>query len=610
VGVDRREQQSFPSGSSYVVYSYAADATWRPAELPELHLRFAPRDSYDETRLVTDDSTDTAQVSTRYASRGFEARYLLDWIKSTDRLHRVESASVEQTAIVTEADTFLGGRVTTYLGATVQRRDHSTLSTGTGGTVTQLQLPAEGLSKVVELPATSENVKLDLNPAVKDGNTACERTGIVDPACAAVNVGWNSAQADGNFREVGARFADALTDVNVLYLWTDRPLSADAARALATSVEVRTSADNQRWTTPLPATAAASPVQNRIEISIPQTRAKYVKVTLRPIAVGATTGDGFRDLFVTELQLLLVRPVSAVPRSAGMVYATGTAVVRAILLREPNLSYDFSGNVTRQTEPTRDTYALTNGLSVLGSPTPTLALNARGARVDANDGARHDGQWEWSAGIAGRPLPTLSWSLTYNGRLTDDRKLENSGTVFGRAQWWEGISTQASGAGAISTQGLRVTRTVQSTTSTAFAANAHVTLTLGALYSRTMQSDPDIGESWSQFARVDGTLSVAPAPALSATGTVSRVVIGLRPTTYATVNFNYAPLRGDVQLTVAYSETLDTQAEYRTRSFTPSLRWNIRGGTFLTASYALVETSAPVQTTDSRAFTTTLLVVL
>jgi hypothetical protein len=155
-----------------------------------------------------------------------------------------------------------------------------------------------------------------------------------------------------------------------------------------------------------------------------------------------------------------------------------------------------------------------------------------------------------------------------------------------------------------------VTRTVQSTTSTAFAANAHVTLTLGALYSRTMQSDPDIGESWSQFARVDGTLSVAPAPALSATGTVSRVVIGLRPTTYATVNFNYAPLRGDVQLTVAYSETLDTQAEYRTRSFTPSLRWNIRGGTFLTASYALVETSAPVQTTDSRAFTTTLLVVL
>jgi hypothetical protein len=105
-------------------------------------------------------------------------------------------------------------------------------------------------------------------------------------------------------------------------------------------------------------------------------------------------------------------------------------------------------------------------------------------------------------------------------------------------------------------------------------------------------------------------LSLTPGPAFSATATLSRVVIAIQPTTYGTLNINYAPFRGDVQLTLAYSETLDTAAQYRTRSFTPSLRWNIRGGTFLTASYALVQTSAPVQTTDSRSFTTTLLVVL
>jgi len=353
-----------------------------------------------------------------------------------------------------------------------------------------------------------------------------------------------------------------------------------------------------------------SPIQNRIEIAITQLHAKYVKVTIQPLPLGVTTDPAFRDIFITELEFQLVLPVTAVPRSANNLYASGTAVVRAVLLRQPELAYDFSGNVTHQTEPSRSTYALSNGLSVRANPRPSLSVTARGARVDSNDGLHHEGQWVWSTGVAGRPLPTASWSLSYNGRLTDDAKLENSGTAFARAEWWEGIASQASGTGSISTQGLRATRTVQANGSTSFAPNPRVALTVGALYSRTMQSDPENGDSWSQFARVDGTLSLTPGPAFSATATVSRVVIAIRPTTYGTFNVNYAPFRGDVQLTLAYSETLDTAAQYRTRSFTPSLRWNIRGGTFLTASYALVQTSAPVQTTDSRSFTTTLLVVL
>ena len=602
LGVDRHEQEAFPSATSFITDSYAADANWRPVELPELHVRLAHQDGYDRTRLIRDDSSDTVQLSTKYGTGGFEVRYLADWLQTTDHIHGVQSTAVDQTALVTDAASFLDGRATTYLSGTLQRRDLSTLSTGQGGLVFRKQLPVAGLSAVVALPATTDNVALTANPAVIDGNTA---------ASAAVNLGWSLATLnDTNPREVGAQFADAVTDVNLLYLWTDRPLTGNVATVIRGSIQVRTSTDNLHWSAPLTATATVSPIQNRIEIAISQIHAKYVKVTIQPLPLAVTTDPSFRDIFVTELEFELALPVTAVPRNASSLYASGSAAVRAVLLRQPELTYDFSGNLTHQTEPSRSTYALSNGLSVHANPRPGLAANARGARVDTNDGVHHEGQWEWSGGLAGRPLPTASWSLTYNGRYTDDHKLDNSGTAFARAEWWEGIASQASGTGSISTQGLRVARTVQANGSTSFAPNPRVALTVGALYSRTMLSDPEIGESWSQFARVDGTLSLTPGPAFSATATVSRGLIAIRPTTYGTLNLNYAPFRGDVQLSIAYSETLDTAAQYRTRSFTPSLRWNIRGGTFLTASYALVQTSAPVQTTDSRAFTTTLLIVL
>jgi hypothetical protein len=76
------------------------------------------------------------------------------------------------------------------------------------------------------------------------------------------------------------------------------------------------------------------------------------------------------------------------------------------------------------------------------------------------------------------------------------------------------------------------------------------------------------------------------------------------------VQANYSPLRGDLQLGVAYSKTLDTEAEATTELLSPSLRWNIRSGVSLTASYTYVENASPAQTLASRALAARLLIVL
>jgi hypothetical protein len=183
-------------------------------------------------------------------------------------------------------------------------------------------------------------------------------------------------------------------------------------------------------------------------------------------------------------------------------------------------------------------------------------------------------------------------------------------TGLARADLYEGISAQASGGGSIVTQDLRTARSGQGSGTVSLSPNAYVTLSVGGLYSRSLSSDPDVGDTLTQFGRVDGSLSITPAPALSGTGTVSRVLIGARPTTLATVQVNYSPLRGDVQLGVAYAKTLDTEAEATTELLSPSLRWNIRSGVSLTASYTYVENASPAQTLASRALAARLLIVL
>jgi hypothetical protein len=88
------------------------------------------------------------------------------------------------------------------------------------------------------------------------------------------------------------------------------------------------------------------------------------------------------------------------------------------------------------------------------------------------------------------------------------------------------------------------------------------------------------------------------------------VLLGARPTTLATMQLNYFPLRGEVHLAVAYSKTLDTEADATTELLSPSLRWNIRSGVSLNASYTVLENASPTQTLDSRAFAARLLIIL
>jgi hypothetical protein len=603
-GVDRRVQQVLTSGvPAAITESFTSDLSWRPFDLPELQLRLWHVNSYDETRRDHDTTTDNAQFGLRFRRSWIEARYLLGWLRETDHVAGVEGTSVEQSAFASNTSTLLDGRTSTYVSANIQSRETTTVVRSGTGMVTRKQLPIGGVSGTVTLPAIETNVTLTPNPALVDGSLT---------AGAAVNLGWSLAiTGDRDARDVGGQFADVVTDVNKIYVWVDRPIPGNVGTTLAGSLQVYTSDNNRDWLLVNPSSAPRPiPTENRIEVGIPQTHARYVKVSLTPLPLGVTTDTNFRDLLVTEVQFLLVLPAALVPHSTSNLLGSVTASARTVIKKAPDLAHDLSATFTKQTDPSRTTYFLGNGLSANHTIKPGLTANVRGARQDSNDGAGHMGSWIWSVALAGRPVPAATWTLAYSGDARDDGRVDNTLSGFGRAEWYEGVSSQASVGGTFMTQGLRSAQTFQTATSTSLVPNAKVTITGGALYSRTMTSDPDLGSSWSQMARVDGSLSITPAPALSAAATVSRLVIAVRPTTYATLNANYSPFRGDLQFSATYSKSLDTEAQSTTEFFTPAIRWNVRSGVFLTVAYTMVSTSTPAQKTDSRALTGTLLINL
>ena len=67
---------------------------------------------------------------------------------------------------------------------------------------------------------------------------------------------------------------------------------------------------------------------------------------------------------------------------------------------------------------------------------------------------------------------------------------------------------------------------------------------------------------------------------------------------------------GQLLIRFGYDETIDTQARMRHRIFGPSLRWNIRTGTYLDVAYTWNDSIQPALLTQSRRLFATLFVSL
>ena len=596
--------------------SFSAYSSWRPLDLPELSLRLTRTHQYDATRTSQDITTWSALGSLRYILDPFEFRYVLQWAQPSDSVTGTEASSLDQTLQGIYSARLFEGRTAVYVALTLRNQMLKTLAAGTG-TVSLQQNPVAGLSLTEGFPAVPTTDTLLPNPALIDGNLVVS---------AAVDIGYAPTLAgDDNRRDLGVQFADLVTPVNSIRVWVDRKLPPEVSIAYTWTAYL--SDDNKTWT-PLSITGPVvfDAFQNRFEIPVQETQARYLKVVTRPLPAGLSVDAAYANVFVTEMQVFLVRAADSVPRERASSGALLNATASTLLWRAANLNWDLSLIGERRTNPGLTTWNILNSLTASQWLARGLQLTERLSRQDGDAGIGHYGQTDWSAGLLWRPLPTFSGSLIYTGQFIDARPrldidtgqyviepvgFNHSVSSLTRADLYEGLSALLNVTGALQSNydGTNLwTGTVNATLSV--APNPWVAFTVGWLSTVNILQLPEEPGVTSTNGRIEGTLTLRPTNAISAIGTITRIVTGGPQSTFGTVQLNYSPLRGDLQFSISYSKTFDTLSQSTNEILVPGLRWNVRPGIQINASYTLLNSSAPVSQLRSRSLSLGLSILL
>ena len=279
-----------------------------------------------------------------------------------------------------------------------------------GGTVSIQQFPVGGLSLVETFPSTPSLDTLLPNPALIDGDLL---------ASAGIDIGFGPSLAgDQNLRDLGVLFANATTEVNALRLWVDRQLPPAVAAAYAFTAW--RSDDNLTWTqVPITGPVAFGAFENRFEIPIPRTQARYLKVVTRPLSTSVTVDPQYAAVLVTELQAFLVVPASEAPREQPAVGGHLQRATRGLLLwQDWNLAYTFAFRTSHQNSFALQEWSVLNSLGA-GRHRRARGERERPARAAPTRPSRtvpHEAVNRWSAQVGYDPFPTLGGSLTYSGQ--------------------------------------------------------------------------------------------------------------------------------------------------------------------------------------------------
>lgn len=570
---------------------YGVFGVWAVPDLPRVDALVTRTNQYDSSRLLADLTEDDAMLNALYSLRDWDLAYRFRWSHPVDHLGGADTTTFTNIGFVGYASRFLQDRLSVAATYQLQAQSIDTRVSSTAASESRPVPLVQGLSAIdFGTSAIPGQIRLDPNPGLVDGDF---------DAGAGLDIGSAPAIAgDLHPRNVGAQVQDLAARIDAVYVYVDRQLSP--AIAAGYGWEAYRSDDNLSWTPiAIPGPVLFGTFRNRFEIPVAATTgARYVKVVVRPLNPAATTDPLYQHVLVTEIQAVQILTAAELLGRQDIVSGIATGTLRLKLLRAPNLYYEFSGFLTHTTVRDRVTVNVTNALGLDHPLTPTVTASARAERTDSYEGADL-GRTTLStlgASLGYRPIPTASGSVSYAGQWRGTpagTAITHTGILFARADPYRGISLSANGAyslGRLETG--RDSRSVTGTFTAAAVPGPALTVSGDYAYSGSTESGLGMPETRATTQRVEGTAIVTPFPALQATVTGARVLANGRWYTLGSLNGSFSPLHGgEVVLSFAYNENLDTSAQYRLRTWGPTIRWNLRSGAFAEASYSDVDSS-------------------
>ncbi|ANA41599.1 hypothetical protein [Geobacter anodireducens] len=603
LGYNRRQEIADTEGvgSSNIIHeNYNAKLSLRPEGLPSLEFLYTRTNSYDSERAFQDVVLNSYNLGSRYKPVDqLELNYQGLYTDATDNLTRNNATVLTHTGRVTYNDQFWQDRVTLYANYNISSQE-------TNSALFRL-FPTAGLSALTDTPLL---VTLAANPALVDGNL---NTG------SAVNIGIQPVGGDIRPRNLGFDFGGAVS-VNRIRVWLNTDLPPDIDNRF--SWTIYTSSDNLNWT--LVQLLPTAPFRSNeagtgwfYELSFSGATSRYLKVVTSPLPLGTVSSRdptaNLTDIQVTELEAF-VQFEEVQRRTTTQLSHVLDTNMRVRILENPNLNYELSYYYDRSDSDFISTsrYILSNGLSASHRFNQYLSASARFAREDSkeNQGARVS--YIYSTLLTATPLPTLMHSLVFSGRNEEvaGRKSDtNSLFLNNSATLYRGVDVNLNGGYSMATaeSGQKTNTTIITFGLTLLP---HSTLTVNVSYSGNMTDQTGGGLPDNSTFTHRGDLSAAFNPLRSvylfgAFGVIMEKNKDM--VTTRNIGGTWSPFRdGALQLSFSYNEAYNSSANQKDRTIVPSLRWNIRGGSYLDVSYLYLKSTSVSQSSDSRTFSSTL----
>jgi hypothetical protein len=454
-----------------------------------------------------------------------------------------------------------------------------------------------GLSSLSNTP--DDGPAMGFNPALIDGNVT---------ASAGLDIGTAGDQALPV--NMGLDFGFA-TDVDTLYVWVDRRLTATVINSF--SWQVYTSPDNtdlSTWTL----VATVSPANfgtfdNRFEISFPKVNTRFIKVVtsaLSPVVPGA---GSFPNIFVTELQGFITASGSNINNENSVLNQNFNLGLRGQLSAGTLLGYNLFYN-QQDTDPgnvKRTQY--TNGLYLNHTFNQTFYGNINGQRTDTSDEVSNNTEdtynYTYGASLRANWLDTFNQSLTFSGSY-DNTILGSSSqnAVFLRNNailyqgWsafldtgytWEQPEIGSEISSFIFRQG------------TNLQPNQKISLNLNFSYKHTDQSGENAGPNSETRWDIQGFY--VPFRNLSFFAKINSVKRENSTDTFQNYTVNWSPFPdGDLQFFFVFNEILLSESNEEQRVVGPSLKWTIGPHIALDMSYNFTTDDNDTEKIESKVF--------
>jgi hypothetical protein len=598
----RQEETTKSQGaptSTNINESYAGTLGLKPldTELPTLDLRVGRSRLYDKEHLSRDTVNDYAALTMNYMpTNNFSLQYRPTYNVTTDKLTGLETKRLDQVGRIEYGNSFFRNRVSFNTSYNVSYNELRTSASGTG-IVDINVVPFSGLSVIDDTPLDGA---LSQNPALIDGNLT---------ASAGINIGLPPVGGDTRERNIGLDFSLA-KDVNTLYVWVDKSLPSEISSSFAW--DIYTSTDNLTWslyTTVSPALFGT--FDNRFEISFSTIHTRYIKLVVKPLSPVVQGAAGFANIFVTEIQALSRKPAEQLQRKSTSSTQIFNFDGKVLLLTNPNLYYNLSYFLVRSEPFSQQRWALSNTLTATHRFNRVFSGSARGGREDFYDPTNFGFDYVADLSLEAVPLPTLRHNLIYSGRFGEDisgRTNMNSLFLYNNAHVYTGVDLMASGGMTFQDKPAGVH--VKSTDWNAgLNLQPHPTLNLSFYHDSltTLSYGGGTVERTQKTNRTDETASYHPIETLYLVVALSTIEYPEKTRRSQSYSVNWSPFfGGNLQFSMAYTESLDSENNTRVRTWSPSLTWKINRTSYLAASYQVSQGKSDDGTSDSKLFSTNL----